>query len=157
MQEFRYFRNQITNKMKKALLLFSLTIFYGESMANQDPDWDRIQFILDKQIECWNNADLECFMEAYWKSDSLKFIGRTGVVFGWGPTLERYKTTYPDQAAMGQLSFEILTAEKVGLDGYYVVGKFKLARGELADLSGYFSLLWRKVRGEWKIVSDHTS
>ena len=143
--------------MKKAFFLFWLSAFGGPVLATQDPDGERIRFILDRQIECWNNADIECFMEAYWKSDSLKFIGSEGVIYGWGSTLQRYKLKYPDPEAMGQLRFEILSMENIGADGFYVVGKFHLSREELEDLDGFFSLLWRKIGSDWRIVADHTS
>jgi hypothetical protein len=38
--------------------------------------------MLRKQSEAWNEGDLETFMQDYWQSDSLRFIGRSGVVLG---------------------------------------------------------------------------
>ncbi len=143
--------------MNKPLFVLCLSAFWASTLAAQGPDFDHIQFILGRQVECWNKADLECFMEAYWKSDSLKFIGSEGVIYGWGRTLERYKAKYPDRQAMGELQFDILSNERIGADGFYMVGRYQLLRRDLDDLEGYFSLLWRKIDGEWKIVADHTS
>jgi hypothetical protein len=35
----------------------------------------------------WNRGDLsKRFMDTYWKSDSLMFIGKSGVTYGWQNT-----------------------------------------------------------------------
>ena len=47
-------------------------------------------------------------MQGYWKSDSLQFMSNRGVNHGWQEALDGYKKGYPDIAAMGTLSFELL-------------------------------------------------
>ena len=37
------------------------------------------------------NGNLEEFMSFYWKSDSLMFIGKNGIQYGWQKTLDNYK------------------------------------------------------------------
>ena len=39
--------------------------------------------LLYEQEEAWNNGDIKSFMKAYWVSDSLKFIGASGVTYGY--------------------------------------------------------------------------
>jgi hypothetical protein len=39
----------------------------------------------------------------------------------------------------------------------FVVGKFHLTRPEKGDLEGHYTLLFRKIKGKWLIVCDHTS
>jgi ketosteroid isomerase-like protein len=95
-------------------------------------------------------------MATYWKSDSLLFIGKKGPTYGWKATLENYKKGYPDTAAMGKLSFHLLELKKLAGDVYFVVGKWMLAR-TAGDLSGHFTILLRKINGEWKIIADHSS
>ena len=94
-------------------------------------------------------------MQGYWKSDSLMFVGNSGITYGWQGTLERYKTTYPDRTAMGQLTFEIMEVNSLGDDIYFVVGKLFLER-TIEDLNGIFTLVFRKIKGRWVIVADHT-
>jgi hypothetical protein len=36
------------------------------------------------------------------------------------------------------------------------VGKWMLQRS-IGNLSGHYTLLLRKIRGQWKIVADHSS
>ena len=118
----------------------------------EDEILDRLQL----QTECWNSGDLDCFMVGYWQSDSLMFISGDRVIYGFNNTLERYKNSYPDLTAMGQLRFEIKHLNKVSNDAYFVVGKYFLTR-EIGNAEGHFSLLWRLIDGEWTIVADHSS
>ena len=84
------------------------------------------------------------------------FIGKSGVTYGWKNTLENYKKNYPDTSAMGKLSFNIITVKKLSGEYYHVVGKWHLKR-TIGDLSGHYTLLFKKIKGEWVIVSDHSS
>jgi ketosteroid isomerase-like protein len=115
-----------------------------------------IRGLLARQTQAWNHGDIEAFMQTYWKSDSLMFIGKTGVHFGWQETLNNYKKGYPDTTAMGKLSFEIITMKKLSPEYYYVVGKWMLKRS-IGDLNGHFDLLLKKIKGNWYIISDHSS
>jgi ketosteroid isomerase-like protein len=119
-------------------------------------DRAEILAIMDQQEACWNEGDIECFMEGYWPSDSLMFIGKEGVVYGYDNTLERYLKNYPDRSAMGTLGFDIVELQRLSPDFYHMVGKWQLQR-EIGDIGGHFTLLFRKINGEWMIVKDHSS
>ena len=95
-------------------------------------------------------------MDTYWKSDSLLFIGSSGVNRGWQNTLNNYKRGYPDTIAMGKLAFDIIMVKKLSSKYYYVVGKWMLTRS-IGNLSGHYDLLFRKIKGKWYIVADHSS
>ena len=140
----------------KLLLLLAFLMPVQNLVLGQNNEEKRILEILDKQTKCWNQADVGCFMEGYWKSESLKFIGATGVTYGWQNSLDGYKTRYPDVQAMGKLDFDIIELTPLAANIYMVVGKFILSR-EIGDLEGYFSLIWKKIDGDWVIISDHTS
>ena len=45
----------------------------------------------------------EKFMKGYWENDSLMFIGKSGVTYGYKNTLNNYKKNYPTTADMGKL------------------------------------------------------
>lgn len=141
--------------MRKLFTLFALS-FSLASLAQSGSDERAIRTLLGQQTDSWNRGDIEGFMQTYWKSDSLMFIGKNGVVRGWQQTLENYKKSYPDTSAMGQLSFEILKVDLLGPDRHFVVGKWMLRR-TAGNLSGHFTLILRKFRGSWKIVADHSS
>lgn len=140
--------------MKKGLL--ALFLFTATAVAAQNGEEGEIKNLLHTQTEAWNRGDLEGFMQTYWKSDSLLFIGKNGVKWGWQETLGNYQRSYPDTAAMGKLSFDILVVKKLSPDYYYVVGKWMLKRTP-GDLSGHYNLLLRNIKGQWVIVADHSS
>lgn len=134
----------------------SLLLFVAFIAPAQKGDETYIRKLLSTQTEAWNRGDLEAFMQTYWKSDSLMFIGKNGVKWGWQETLDNYRKGYPDTAAMGKLSFDILVVKKLSPDYYYVVGKWMLQR-TIGDLNGHYNLLLRKLKGRWVIVADHSS
>ena len=141
----------------KAKLLFFLVFFSISFLSRaQSKDEQQIRRLLVTQTESWNRGDIEGFMQTYWKSDSLMFIGKSGVKWGWQQTLNNYKKSYPDTTAMGKLSFDILQVKKLSDEYYYVVGKWMLQR-TIGDLSGHYDLLLRKIKGNWVIVADHSS
>lgn len=119
-------------------------------------DRAEILAVMDHQEACWNEGDIECFMEGYWPSDSLMFIGKEGVVYGFDNTLQRYLRTYPDRSAMGILGFEIVKLQRLSPDFYHMVGKWQLQR-EIGDIGGHFTLLFQKIDGQWLIIRDHSS
>lgn len=115
-----------------------------------------IEKIMHEQQVAWNKGDLDGFMLSYWNNDSLKFIGKNGITYGWKSTLANYKKSYPDKATMGELTFTIISVEELSKTSCYVIGKWDLKR-EKGDVGGYYTLLWKKIDGKWVIVIDHTS
>jgi ketosteroid isomerase-like protein len=118
---------------------------------------EEIVKVLMAQQDLWNKGDVEGFMEYYWKSEELKFIGKNGVTKGWYATLQRYKTTYPDLATMGTLAFDIKEIDFHSKKSAWILGAWYLKRPEKGDVGGYFTLILKKIGGRWLIVSDHTS
>ena len=141
--------------MQKTLFIFFFC-FLSQEFTAQNAAGRSIRDIMAAQELAWNRGDLEAFMEGYWRSDSLRFIGSSGLTYGWQQTLDNYKKGYPDTDAMGQLKFTILSVEQLSKRSAYVIGKWHLAR-KAGDLSGHYTLLWKKIKGKWVIVADHSS
>ena len=142
--------------MKKLLLLLlAISSFQVNAQTNEDKK--QILNILDRQTKAWNEGKVDEFMIGYWESDSLMYIGKSGVTYGYKPTLASYKKNYPDKSAMGTLKFDIIKVNFIGKDACFVVGKWHLSRPEKGDIGGHYTLLWRKMKGNWVIVSDHSS
>jgi ketosteroid isomerase-like protein len=115
----------------------------------------QIRKVMKNQEKAWSQGNISDFMAGYWKSDSLKFVGSRGISYGWRTTLENYKKSYPDTKTMGKLHFDIDLIEKLSDDTYYLIGRYTLKREKDAP-SGYFNLIWRKINGKWKIITDMT-
>ncbi|MGY4535691.1 ketosteroid isomerase-like protein [Mucilaginibacter sp. UYNi724] len=140
--------------MKKLLLICYLLLATCFVIKAQDKQ-AIVKLMRDQQV-AWSNGNLDGFMQGYWKSDSLMFIGKRGPTYGWQQTLEGYKKGYPDKAAMGKLTFRIDKVQLLGKTDAFVMGAWSLAREKDAP-GGYFTLWFRKIKGAWKIVCDHTS
>lgn len=123
----------------------------------QSKQGEAVRSLLEQQAKDWNKGDIDAFMEGYWKSDKLQFIGSRGVTYGWQQTKDNYKKGYPDKAAMGTLSFDLLGLDKQSKKIVSVTGKFTLVRESGEELSGYFLLIVKKIKGKWLIIADHTS
>ena len=111
--------------------------------------------VLEEQDRAWNRGDIDEFMAAYWRSPDLTFSAGGKTVRGWEPTRARYLARYPDRQAMGTLSFSDLEITGLGPKAALVLGRWHLERDKPAG--GSFSLVMRKLRGQWLIVHDHTS
>lgn len=142
--------------MKKLFLINIAFTIFTANVLGQSKQEKLIRGILEVQTNAWNNGNIDEFMNGYWKNDSLMFIGKSGVTYGWQNTLTHYKASYPDTATMGRLTFNILEVKRLSAIYYNVVGKWFLQRS-VGNLSGHFTLLWRKVKGGWVIVQDHSS
>jgi ketosteroid isomerase-like protein len=124
--------------------------------CSKTPSDDReILAVMDLQEQAWNKGEIDVFMLGYWQSDSLMFVGKNGINYGWRTTLNNYKKSYPDKAAMGKLEFDILKLEVNG-NSAYMLGKWSLLRKD-DNPNGHFTLYWKKIDGQWLITIDHTS
>lgn len=139
----------------RLIILFAIC-FASLVATAQKKDEQAILNAINLQKTAWNKGNLEQFMQTYWKNDSLMFIGKSGVTYGWQNTLNNYKKGYPDTAAMGKLHFDILHVKKISGSYYSVVGKWFLTRS-IGNVGGHFTLLFRKIKDKWLIVSDHSS
>lgn len=129
------------------------TQLLGISEADQEA---MIISVLTKQQDAWNAGDIDGFMAGYWQSPDLRFASGGTVTRGWQETSDRYHKNYADRAAMGTLTFSDLDVSRIGDDDAVVHGGWSLERAE-DNPSGLFTLLLRKIDGDWKVVSDTTT
>ena len=143
--------------MRKLIVIsFLFSIYFQATAQGSSSVEEAIKSAMQAQQDAWNKADIPTFMEHYWKSPKLQFIGASGPTYGWQNTLERYNKNYPDAATMGKLTFDIINIDKRSNKVYSVVGKFHLSR-TIGDAEGHFLLIWEKKKGKWVIVADCTS
>lgn len=142
--------------MKQLSIFLLLTLLAGPAISQSAQDRRAILQLLKRQTEDWNAGRVDKFMNGYWPSDSLTFVGKVGITYGYEATLASYKKRYPDRASMGMLTFDILQLDFPAPNVAYVIGRFHLTRPKIGDADGYFTLLWRKVNKRWVIISDHS-
>lgn len=143
--------------MKKLFAFLLLTLLTWPALSQPAQDRRAILQILKRQTDDWNAGHVDKFMNGYWPSDSLTFVGKVGITYGYEATLANYKKRYPDRASMGTLKFDILQLDFPAPGVAYVIGRFHLTRPKIGDADGHFTLLWRKIKKRWVIISDHSS
>ena len=131
-------------------------LLFAQFANAQTKDANKILQIMSAQEKAWNEGNIQQFMKGYWENDSLVFVGKSGLTYGYNNTLANYKKGYPDKTYMGKLKFTILSMQPLGKQFYRVIGKWELTR-TVGNLSGHYTLLLQKINGEWKIISDHSS
>ena len=115
-----------------------------------------IRKVLDQQAADWNHGNSEAFMQGYWNNDSLRFIGKKGITYGWKPVLENYRKSYGNLALMGILTFDKLKIELLGEDAALVTGSWRVVT-KTSEQGGWYSLIFKYIDNRWVIVLDHTS
>jgi hypothetical protein len=150
--------------MKQLFTLFLLVFLYCNmnnsntvKTINQDPnEINAIKKMLSNQQECWNNGDIDGFMEGYWQSEKLIFTSlRHKPAYGWNNTLKRYKNSYPTKSSMGELKFQILDLKLISKTTATLKGKWELIR-EKDNPNGIFWLDIEKFDKDWLITKDST-
>src|SRR5512140_3359376 len=97
--------------------------------------------LLEVQAAAWNRGDLEAFCAVY--VDDALFVTPSGLTKGRAEVLARYTSRYPDAAARGTLSFEVLSvdglapaAPEAGAKAIAVVARWTIARAGKPPASG---------------------
>jgi len=142
--------------MKKLLFILCFVFTFSSSAQKSDSiknDKIAILAVMKAQEIAWSQNDLEGFMQGYWKSDSLKFYGASGLTKGWQQTLDNYKKGYPTKEHSGTLTFKINDISPIEESSYWVMGEYFLKRS-VGDANGVFIIIFKKIDGEWKIVAD---
>ena len=141
------------SRLVAAIMLFMAIPLVSLSRGK---DVREIRKMMAAQVTEWNSGNVAGYMKGYWEHDSLLFIGSKGPTYGYAATLARYKKAYPDTDHSGTLTSTITSIKKLSHRYYFVVGNWALQR-KAGDLSGSYTLLIRKIKGEWVIVADHSS
>ena len=137
-------------------IFFSVFLTLTITSFAQIDDIIAVKNLLNRQNEAWNRGDIDAFMVGYWENDSLMFVGKSGVTYGYKNTLANYKKNYPDTITMGKLTFTLIQVKSISPEYVHVTGKYHLHRS-IGDASGHFTLLFKKIEGQWVITEDHSS
>jgi uncharacterized protein (TIGR02246 family) len=142
-----------TRHVQLMILAAGLPFWNGQAKADERAE---VEAVLSKQAAAWNRGDIDTFMEHYWKSDELTFSSGGQTTRGWTSTKENYQRRYPTREQMGQLKFTQLEVTTLGDSAALVLGRWQLTR-DSSPVGGNFTLIFRRIDGNWLIVHDHTS
>ena len=134
----------------------NLNVNDQQLLGTEITEEDRIAEVINAQQTAWNSGDIDGFMQGYWVSPDLRFASGGTVTRGWQATRDRYHERYSDRAIMGQLTFDQIEIVELADDAAIVHGAWALQR-EHDRPAGLFTLVFRQIDGNWKIVSDTTT
>jgi uncharacterized protein (TIGR02246 family) len=136
---------------KLPVLFLLVTVSAGAATVEE-----QVKAVLNKQVTAWNRGDTDAFLDGY-ASDTV-FVGEK-MTRGLEDLKRRYQEHYPTRASMGKLSFYDLEVHEMGKDFAYVIGRWQLERDKEGggNVSGVYSLVFKKTSIGWKIVLDHTN
>jgi hypothetical protein len=77
-----------------------------DTSAAEEAVVTEVSGLIEAQVAAWNQGDLEGFTALY--DEACTFLSPTGLTEGRAGVLERYRTRYPDRAAMGELAIELI-------------------------------------------------
>ena len=123
---------------------------------DKEKEKKEIMELLFHQVNDWNSGDIESYMQAYWKSDQLRFASGARVTYGWQKTFKNYKKAYPSKLEMGKLVFSDFQIKIMDNKNAIVFGRWQLFRDTDVP-NGLFTLNLYKFPEGWRIISDHTS
>ena len=132
------------------------TLPAGGLQSSSDTVEQAILSVLTQQAEAWNDGDIDAFMNGYWPSPQLRFASGGNVTRGWDETNARYHRVYGTPELMGTLTTTDYEIVILSPDAAIAHGAWMLERDGDRP-SGLYTLVMRKIDGEWLIVSDTTT
>ena len=138
--------------------LLTLSGFASAQSSAKPNEANAIIAMLNGTAVDWNRGDLDAFAKGYKNSPDILFMGQT-IQHGYGQMLARYRKSYPNNAAMGNLTFSELQVQPLDERFATVTGRFHLERTAAGggNAGGYFLLVVEKTPAGWKIIRDDTT
>jgi len=142
--------------MRKIFYLFLTVLIAGTLWAGDaKDDANKIMKIIDKQVDAWNRGDFDGFMAGYWKSKNLTFQSGNTRRRGWKTLLAMYKKNYAGEKR-GNLEFTDIEMKVLTDELVLVLGRWKVTTKEETK-EGLFTLIFRRIGTDWRIIHDHSS
>lgn len=130
----------------------------AEPVAGLSPE-EQVAAVLRAQSDAWNRGDLEAFTAVY--AEDAAFLTSSGLTRGRNEVLARYRKRYPDKAAMGKLTLEVIEARTFptgqAAEAVSVAARWRLEYPGQADkktAEGLTLLVLRRTGEAWQIVQD---
>ncbi len=146
--------------INRLLLLLIILMGIATTGLAQEPSRkgsasEQIKAVLQYTALGWNTGDLSKYLYAYVpEATEMLSTGPAGGVEAIEKTMKQgfWKTGRPIQ----QLRYEHLVVRMLGKDNALVTGQFILSGGDKPDRTGWFTTVWTKTKGGWRMIHDHS-
>lgn len=105
----------------------------------------------------WNAGDMDGYLSAYRRDDSMSLTYGNTVVQGWDTLDTLFRRSYPDEARMGKFTIDSVAVTLLGDDAAVAYGNFTHVFSEETISGGYSHVLVRDDAGHWLIQHERTS
>lgn len=105
----------------------------------------------------WNAGDMDGYLSAYRRDDSMSLTYGNTVVQGWDALDTLFRQSYPDEARMGKFTIDSIAVTLLGDDAAIAYGNFTHVFIEETIAGGYSHVLARDDAGDWLIQHERTS
>jgi uncharacterized protein (TIGR02246 family) len=114
---------------------------------------------MSASAEGWNSGDVDRFMAIYSDAPDTSFVTNDGLVRGKAAMTARYREKYDfaDAAKRGRLTFATLDFRQLDPTHVLYIARYTLSYPDGKIASGPTTLIFRKERGGWHIIADHSS
>lgn len=148
------------------MLLVLLSLLAPLAVRAEEPSPEaQVAALLRMQAEAWSRGDLEAFTSVY--AEDAAFLTAGGLTRGRRDVLERYRKRYPDAAAMGKLTLDVIETRMfpMGKDaaGVSVAARWRLeysnktgqaGQADRKTAEGLTLIVLRRTATSWEIVQD---
>ncbi|MBC8372223.1 MAG: nuclear transport factor 2 family protein [Phycisphaerae bacterium] len=142
-----------TNFLLLLVLAMSAISCMGPGNHNATAIKGEIMAVMNQQAKDWSAGDYEAFMKGYHNSKDIRFAHPKGITRGWRGVLDAYKRN-PKKS---RLEFSNIDITPLSPKTALVFGRFHNYVEDNTYKTGLFTLLVRKIDGQWKAVHDHSS
>jgi len=119
-----------------------------------------IAAVLDTSAKAWSAGDLDRFMASYANAPSTTYLSGPHLVHGYDAIRAMYAARFGGgtQAAMGELTIDIVDFRLLDPNHAYVIGHFQLHRDTAhgGDAQGPTTLVFERTAAGWRIIADHS-
>jgi len=145
--------NDVSRRLWSALCVALLCL---ELTAGQDGYRRTLKEIFYVYVDAVRRADLEGILATITEGDTLHFLNASGKLT---TTREEYVSSHREwfKEQNWQISFQFVAAHELNAGSGYALGTFHYTAtndGEQRELDSYFTLVFRRERGLWRVVAD---
>lgn len=136
------------------LFLFLFSIIQAQNYVGKKKDINEILKNIEQFSAFYVAGDIESLVDSY-TIDGKIFPGRTKIIEGKEKLLDFWTPRNGNKTIRHKITpAEIKIVKKTAYDFGYYEGTSQNAEGENFEFSGKYVIVWKEIKGEWKIYLD---
>jgi ketosteroid isomerase-like protein len=134
--------------------LFLFSNIQAQNYIGKKKDINKILKNIEQFSAFYVAGDIESLVDSY-TIDGKIFPGRTKIIEGKEKLLEFWTPRNGSKTIRHKVTpTELKIVKKTAYDYGYYEGTSQNAKGENFEFSGKYVIVWKKIKGEWKIYLD---